>query len=399
MRKTITLFAVAGMSAFCWANEPVEIHADVESETNKFELFHDLTVISIKDSRDHDWDGGCYTQNPTIKVGYECENANISSVRVSIRRCNGIVRADNTYTLLDYAIESNSPDIEVTTLTSGETAEFDVSVPGRYCLGYCAIGEDNETVLKGRILFDSLYDDGNWITCGDAEVSSGVLVSDKLTSHVFLSNGTGSLEDPNIIWWECPVTYPYYTGEEWLAPIEYHPVLKKYRIVDPFTRNPDFKDYFPEDDKLLSAYYDNVAYTPEAFIFDRENPAWFLINAEWEDYPYCEPMRTGIVAQHRDNPYCFIALLYNEMVGNVRYDVCPPQYIKKTGVYADMPLDDESEASIIVKFPGWTSGVKDIYDDKDDHTEYFTIDGLKISNPGKGFNIIRQGGKTSKIIY
>ncbi|MDE5797215.1 MAG: hypothetical protein K2H75_08885, partial [Muribaculaceae bacterium] len=74
--------------------------------------------------------------------------------------------------------------------------------------------------------------------------------------------------------------------------------------------------------------------------------------------------------------------------------------IKSTGVYVDMLLDNEDEASIKISFPGWTTGMNGIFfDNENGKTEYFTVDGLKISKPEKGFYIVRQGGKSSKKIY
>ncbi len=404
MIKTSTFLILAMISASSWAYSPSQVQNSQTSKTaeteNRFTLLHDLTSISLKDSRNRDWDGGYYTQNPMVNVGFEnVNNSNIYSMKVSIIKCNGIVRADYTYKLLEDAVKDNSSDIDITHITCGETATFDVSIPGRYCLAYCATDEKNNPVVTGSIHFDSLYDDGNWTVCGEAEISSGVLSSCNLKSHVFSSNGTGILEEPgDLIWWECPVTYPYYSGETWSATIEYHPILKHYRIVNPFTCNPELKDYLPEDNELLSAFYSNVAYSPEAFLFDHNNPAWFLLNAESESYTYCEPMRTGIVALHRYNPYHYMAHPYNQNIGHVIYDVCPIQDIRKTGKYVDMPLEDEREASLIVKFSGWTTGVNEIYNDNDECKEFFTIDGVKVQTPAKGFYIVKQGSKSAKII-
>ena len=367
---------------------------------NDFTLLHDLTKVSVKDSRDRIWDGGYYTQNPTVRVSYECDNTEINSVRFAVLRCNGIIRADYTYYYSVDAVEKNLSDIDIIDIANGETAEFDVSVPGRYSLAYCVTDKEEKTILKKSIEFDSLYDDGLWKVCGEAEVSSGILDSAQTISHHFQSNGIGFLEEPgDFIWWECPITYPYYSGETWEATIEYHLILRMYRIVNPFTQNTTFRDYIPEDNELLCTYHSNVAYTPEAFLFDRENPSWFLLNAEWEHFTYCEPMRTGLIAQHVYSSYCFIAHPYNEMIGYVKYDVCPAQDIKTTGVYVDMPLADENEASLKIKFQGWISGINEVFHDKYSKTEYFTIEGLKVSHPDKGFYIVRQKGKSSKIIY
>ncbi len=392
--KKIVLPLMAVIPCVCKAQSP----AVLESENDiGFRLINDINVVSVKDAINRDWYGGCYTQNPTVRIGYECDYPDVNSISVAVMRCNGIVKADDNYMLLENAVEKNANGIDIVQIIKGDMAEFDVSVPGRYCLAYCVSDKDGATIETGSVKFDSLYDDGNWKTCGEAKISSGVLSSEYNYWHTFLSNGTGFLEDPgDLIWWECPMTYPYYSGEQWSAPIEYHPIFRMYRIVDPFTNNKNLKDYLPEDSELLSNYYPNVAYTPEAFIFDRENPSWFLLNAEWESAAYCEPMRTGIVAMHRDSPYSYIAHPYNENVGYVIYDVCPQQDIKSTGRYLDMPLDNEIDASIIVEFPGWSS-IQEINIENKDSEEYFTIEGIKTDNPEKGFFILRQGSRSYKI--
>ena len=197
MTKIYYLLAMAMLGMACSVNAD-----DATGIKNNFTLLHDLTVISVKDSGNRNWDGGCYTQNPIVKIGYDSKNPDISSVRVAVEKCNGIVRANHSYNYLEDAIASNSPDIEITNITVGETAEFDVSVPGRYCLGYCALDNEDKIITMGRMLFDSLYDDGNWSLCGDAEVSSGILSYDNLSSHDFRANGTGFLEEPgDFIWY------------------------------------------------------------------------------------------------------------------------------------------------------------------------------------------------------
>ena len=53
---------------------------------------------------------------------------------------------------------------------------------------------------------------------------------------------------------------------------------------------------------------------------------------------------------------------------------------------------------LIVKFSGWTTGVNEIYNDNDECKEFFTIDGVKVQTPAKGFYIVKQGSKSAKII-
>lgn len=363
---------------------------------NGFTLQHDLTSISIKDSKGRDRSGGIYTQMPSVTVGYESDDdSEIHALRVAVKKCDGMVAADGTFTLLHFAVEANSKSIDITTLSEGETAQFDVSVPGRYSLGYCAVDEEGNPLKSGLLYFDSLYDDGNWTVCGEAELSSGVLSSENVMSHTFDEPGGGY-----DLYGECPLRYPYYSGETWTAPIEYNVVLKKYRIVNPFTCNPELKDYVPEDEELPSSIFGNVEYYPEAFIFDREHPAWFLINAEYETRAYCEPMRTGIAVMHAASPYSYIAKPYAEKLGNVIYDVCPRQDLN-TGKYADLLMADDREATLIVTFPGWTSGIDVITEDIDNNAkkEYYTVDGVKVAKPGNGFYIVRQGASSAKKTY
>ncbi|MDE7377292.1 MAG: hypothetical protein K2N16_10650 [Muribaculaceae bacterium] len=363
-----------------------------------FALMHDITSASITDSRGRDWDCGNFTQNPTVKVSFNSKDPEIKSLRVAVKRCNGMVRAGYTFTLLSYAVADNAPNIDIKSISSGQIAEFDVSIPGRYCLAYCAVDEFDNPIFTELIEFDSLYDDGNWVYLGEALLSSGVLSSENICWHVFYSNGTGFLESPgDDMWWHCPVTYPYYSGETWSAPIDYHPGLKKYRIVNPFSYSTDFKEYLPDDNDLAWALYSNVEYMAEGFVFDFQNPAWFILNAENEANTYCEPTRTGIALMHNLNPYLYIAHPYRQHVGYIHYDVCPVQNLKKSGRYVDMPLDDESEASLIIKFPLRKSALEDANDDEG-QTEYFTLDGIKTSAPGKGLRIVKQGS-TTKIIY
>ncbi len=363
---------------------------------NGLTLQHDLTSVTMKDYTGRDRTGGKYTQKPSVTVGYESGNdSEIHALRVAVKRCNGMVAVGASFTILHYALEENSKKIDITTLTEGETAQFDVSVPGSYCLGYCAVDEADKPVKSGLIYFDSLYDDGNWKVCGEAELSSGVLSSEYVMDHTFDEPGGGF-----DLYGYCTLRYPYYSGETWKAPIEYNALLKKYRIVNPFTCNPELKDYVPEEEDLPSSIFGNVEYYPEAFIFDREHPAWLLINTENETRAYCEPMRTGLAVLHNFSPYGYIAKPYAENVGYVRYDVCPKQDLTK-GKYADLPMADEREASLIVSFPGWTSGIDVTTQDNANNAEkeYYTITGVKVDKPGKGFYIVRQGASSAKKMY
>ena len=78
MIKTSTFLTLAMISALSWAYRPSQVPISQISRTaeaeNRFTLLHDLTSISLKDSRNRDWDGGYYTQNPMVNVGFE--NAN-----------------------------------------------------------------------------------------------------------------------------------------------------------------------------------------------------------------------------------------------------------------------------------------------------------------------------------
>lgn len=202
----LLIISIVRISAPCCANNPSEqlislANGLMPEAKNNFTLTHDLSSISIKDSKGYEWDGGYYTQNPVVKLRLLSTETEVSYVRVAIEKCNGIVRADYTYKFLEDAVKDNSKDIDITTLNNGESVEYDVSIPGRYCLAYCAIDVYNNPFYTGEIRFDSLYDDGNWSICGQAELSSGVLSSDNHLSHVFSSNGSGFMEEPGDFIW------------------------------------------------------------------------------------------------------------------------------------------------------------------------------------------------------
>lgn len=357
-------------------------------------VINSLTQVTVRDERGRDWDGGYYTQSPSVTLKFADAARGITEVRASVMRCDGIIRADGTYKFIENALEAESPDLNIQTLGPGESADFDVTIPGRYSVAWCAYNESGDLIEKHRISFDSLYDDGQWTACGNAALSSGLLSNKTDTYHLFQS----AVYD---VWtrWICPVYYPYYSGETWTAPLEYNEALAMYRIVNPFTVNPQFKDYFPADEELLPYQDETLVFHPEAFIFGHEHPAWFLLNAQNGNDAYCEPMQTGIVALHTDSPCNYTAHRYNEMVGYVIYDVCPVQDISRTGCYVDMPLDDESEAILKVQFDGWAS-LDEITAPASGEKEYYTLDGLKVTRPSKGnLYIVSDGGRHTKIRY
>lgn len=369
--------------------------AAADGEGDSGVVTNTLTHVSVRDERGRDWDGGYYTQEPQVSVTFVDAVRGIVKVRASVMRCNGIVRADGTYKLLEDAVDAASPDVNIQTLQHGDSADFDVSLPGRYTLSWCAHNDQEELVDNYSVSFDSLYDDGRWTSCGNATLQSGALSGKNEFSHLFESAVYGIY-----VMWTCPVAYPYYSGETWTAPIEYNEALGMYRIVNPFTENQQLKDYLPADEDLLSYKDETLVFHPEAFIFDREHPAWFLLNAQDGNDAYCEPMRTGIVAMHADSPYCYIAHRYNEKIGYVIYDLCPMQNISQTGCYVDMPLDDEKEATLKVQFAGWASVNEITGADAARPEEYYTLDGLKAAHPEKGnVYIERSGARHSKIRY
>lgn len=354
-----------------------------------------LTQVLVRDERGRDWDGGYFAQSPSVSVTFADAARGLSEVRASVMRCNGILRADGTYKFIENALEAESPDLTIQTLVPGESADFDVAIPGRYSLAWCAYDESGELVEKHRISFDSLHDDGHWISCGNATLSSGALSNKNEPYHLFESAVYN-------LWvmWNCPVDYPYYSGETWTAPVEYNETLGMYRIVNPFTVNQQFKDYLPADEELLSYTDETLIFHPEAFIFDREHPSWFLLNAQDGHDAYCEPMRTGIVTMHTESPWYYTAHRYNEIIGYVIYDVSPVQNISRTGCYVDMPLDDESESILKVQFDGWSSVGEITEADASGAEEYYTLDGLKVTTPSKGnLYIARRGARYSKICY
>lgn len=398
MKRLFFYFGMLCVSVTAFAEIPrliatTETHSAAASD---FVLSYDLVASNVVDETGRVWYGGHFTEMPEVTIGMSDDESLVKSIKVSVMRCNGIVRTNYTYMLLEDAVEKGNEDVDIKVVSPGTHVEYDVSVPGRYCLGFCLLDAEERILDKGSIYFDSLYDDGAWIECGEAELSSGILDGDNVMWHHFHSNGNGFMETPgDVTWWHCPVQYPHYHGETWTANLEYHSVHKMYRIVNPFSQYDSFQNFVPGADELLWALYDNIAYEPEAFLFDRENPAWFLLNAQYEHDAYCEPMRTGMAAFHTYENYCYYAHRYNEHIGYVIYDVCPTQSIKGGGTYIDMPLNDELGASLIVKIPDWVV-VEGMHRDSVDEGVCCSIDGTKAVNPQKGLLIVKRNGKFIK---
>lgn len=347
------------------------------------------------------WDGGYYTQEGTVKVSFNALDPSVETIRIGTLRGTGFIRGPKGFTHIILIVDQNQEWFDVKSLAPGETFSYDISTPGLYCLRYCAVDADGNILEAKTIDFDSLYDDGNWTTVGTATLSSGILNgiledTDKY-EHLFVSNGNGWLEQPgDDVWYWCPVNYPYYKGETWEAKLEYNQYLDAFRIVNPFTVNPQFQDYFPEDSELLGNFWDNVAITPEALIFDRENPAWLLIHTEYPHDAYCEATRTGILACHEKAPFKYVAHRYNEIEGWVVYDVCPAQDIENTSTFIDMPLDNPLKANIIVNFPD-LSNVDRIIETDSEMPRFFNLQGIEVKNPSGDIYIKKTGNRTQKV--
>lgn len=387
--RSATMLVISMCSVCSFADETAQDAGDSGVVTNS------LIQVTVRDDRGRDWDGGYYTQLPKVSVTFADASRGIVKVSASVMRCDGILRADGTYKFIEDALESESPDLDIEALGSGDSVDFDVAIPGRYSLAWCAYNESGELMEKHQISFDSLNDDGQWISCGNATLSSGALSNKNEPCHLFQSAVYN-------LWvmWNCPVDYPYYSGETWTAPVEYNETLEMYRIVNPFTVNQQFKDYLPADEELLSYTDETLIFHPEAFIFDREHPSWFLLNAQDGHDAYCEPMRTGIVAMHSESPCCYTAHRYNEKIGYVIYDVSPVQDIIQTGSYTDMPLDDENESTLKVQFDGWASVGEITGADASGAEEYYTLDGMKVARPSRGnIYIAHRNGLHAKIRY
>ena len=330
-RISKNILGVITLMLFLFYNElsAKEIKTDNHSKLS-FGLVHDLTQAEIVDENGEYWNGGYYTKKPFVTIKCEGDISEISEFLVTIHKSHNMVRGSKGFTLLEWALWDKDELFDFKDLLSEGEVTFETYIPGCYQMAYCAFDKTGEIVLTGNIEFDSLYDDGNWEYCGKALLSSKRLMNSYELWHIFFSNGNGFLESRGYtIWWSCPLHYPYYDGEEWEASLEYNSYLKKYRIVNPFCSNLKLLDYIPKDEELLYNYYDNVAFLKEAFIFDRNNPAWLLINAENEKDIYCEPMRTGIMSFHSETPNRFYAHRYNEKIGYVIYDVQYKQNLQK----------------------------------------------------------------------
>lgn len=57
----------------------------------------------------------------------------------------------------------------------------------------------------------------------------------------------------------------------------------------------------------------------------------------------------------------------------------------------------DTEFYVTVKFETDKTGIDSISDESDSGVEYYSLDGIKIDNPGKGFYIEKRGEKTKKI--
>lgn len=384
--KNILVVSALMLFLFSYEMSAQEIKTDNRSQVS-FGIVHDLIHAEKADENGKFWDGGYYTENPFVTIKCEGNVTELSEFLVTIHKSHNIVRSSNGYTLLEWALEDKDELFDFKDLLIEGEVTFETNIPGCYQMAYCAFDKSGEIVLTGNIKFDSLYDDGNWEYFGKASISSKRLMYSYDFAHIFYSNGTGFLEsEGDTIWWNCPLHYPYYDGEEWEVNLEYNCYLKKYRIVDPFCSNLIFLDYIPDDEELLCNHYDNVAYLKEAFIFDRENPAWLLINAENEKDVYCEPMRTGIMSLHAYTPNRFYAQRYKEKIGNVIYDAPCMQNLQDSKTFCDFVLD-ENDALIKVKFPE-NSSVSQINEIQNSQNKYYDIFGRHSSGNTKNKIII-----------
>ena len=352
-------------------------HLSVSDASKTYSLKTDIRQVRVSDERGDEWDGGCYTLSPEVKVKIDGDVSGLSEFRVIVDKSQAMVYSSHGYTLLEFAVIDNDPMFEIKDVLKENETTFPTDIPGCYQLAYCAIDHEGEVVLSGSIVFDSLYDDGQWEEYGEAKVSSGMLSPESEVAHIFTFWRTSTGEESEHVMCNCPLSYPYYAGESWNVKLEYNSRLKKYRIIDPFTSNPELKDYLPDDSELLYSQNDNVSPMREAFIFDRENPSWMLINAENELDAYCEPMRTGMTVFHGTSPKRFIAKRYNEYIGYVRYDVCPVQNIRKNRVYFDMSGEKEEDALIRVDFPA-VSGLTGIDKESGADVRYYDIYGRQM---------------------
>ena len=375
-----------------------------------FQITSDLIKPEKKDSYENSWYRGLFTDKNVVKVGYSSNDPRIASVEVVVVHGNVAFRSKEGTTMwVDDAIKGRYEGLDIIKLAKGETVYLDISKPGRNVIGW-VVRDSNDSILYDskfkETRFDALFDDGEWITCGEVELSSNFLKSHSIT-HAAKPVRTDWIRNlqPDTDGDSCCAKYPYYNGESWKAKLDYHPGLKRYRIVNPLTCNNQFKDYTVKKEETLEYIKNGSAEYPEAFLFDKENPSWFIINAEDPDDMYHEASSIGMMMTHNIESRDFFARKYHELEGcqYFTFDSEVPKQRIADGIYYENP--DNMELSIIsIKFDpelfdrSKDSGIVNIGDDTNAEETFYTLDGYKVENPSTGIFLKKKGTKVSKVI-
>lgn len=375
-----------------------------DSVTYKFQLTSDMIRPEKKDAYGNLWRRGFLTEKNEVKLGYSSDDPRIASVEIAVMDCNIAFPYNGSYTTIVKALEQGLDCLDVQKVGSGETVSLKISKPGRNSVGYLVKDSKDSVLYKGQVGFDALYDDGKWEKCGEAELTSDLLAASGVYMHLWgIPNGGSWPTTTYMSGLPCPVDYPYYKGESWKVMVDYHPELKRYRIVNPLTSNEQFKDFTVNKEETL-AYVTSKGRNeyPEAFLFDTENPSWFILNAEKTKDAYCEPTSIGMMVIHNAEGKDFFAPRYNELEGVVKYVDTPVQSIEE-GEYFECPM--KPELSLIrIKFDSKTfnrsgdSGIENIEEDQIGKEIFYTLDGVKVDRPSTGLYLKRKGSKVSKVI-
>lgn len=75
-----------------------------------------------------------------------------------------------------------------------------------------------------------------------------------------------------------------------------------------------------------------------------------------------------------------------------------PAGVRTLGFYANTMVDMGIRGVSLYAEPKVMVGIDSIETDTDAETEYYTLQGIRVSNPGEGLYIMRRGGKTQKVL-
>ncbi|MDE7466282.1 MAG: hypothetical protein K2M59_07660 [Muribaculaceae bacterium] len=387
--------------------------ANPNSEKYSFQIVSDLIQPEKKDSYGNTWHRGFLTDKNVVKVGFSSNDPRVASVEVALVHGNVAFRTKEGATIwVDDAIKGKYEGLDVKKIGEGETVSFDISAPGRNVIGWVVRDANDSILYDSKFLethFDALFDDGKWTPCGEVELTSNYLKK-AAVNHEVKTIKYNWINNLGPLWYSysdenCGAEYPYYHGESWVAKLDYHPDLKRYRIVNPLTSNEQFKDYTVKKEETLAYVKNGAAEYPAAFLFDTENPSWLIINAEDPEDVYHEISSIGMMMLHNMEERDFFARKYNELEG-CEYFIFESEMPKQRiadGVYFEDP--DVKEYSLIsIRFDpkvfdrSEDSGIVNITDDADAEEVFYTLDGYRVENPSAGIFLKRKGSKVSKVI-